>query len=77
MITLAFEQALFAALRAGFECAVRSDAPPISAPQLGRIRPALAAGAAAARRGRPILVRLESAADLYALGDCSVAPDNH
>ena len=54
------------------------EAPPISVPQLERIRAALAAGAGAQRRGRPILVILESTTDLYAMGDCfSVGGEDH
>ena len=78
MITRAIEPALFTALRVGFEAGIQGDAPPISALQLGQIRSALAAGVSAARRGRPILMVLESTADLYALSDCfAVGGEDH
>jgi hypothetical protein len=78
MIILRVEPSLFSALRAGFEAAVRNDDAPIRPQLLSRLRPALADAAATAPRGRPILVRLESIAELYALGDCfAVGGEGH
>ncbi len=71
MITLRVEPSLFSALRAGFEAAVCNDDAPIRPQLLTRLRPALAAAAVTAPRGRPILVRLELTAELYALGTAS------
>jgi hypothetical protein len=70
MIILRVEQSLFSALLAGFEAAVCNDDAPIKSQLLSRLWPAMADAAAAAARGRPILVRLESIAELYAPGDC-------
>jgi hypothetical protein len=78
MITLRIEPLLFSALRAGFEAAACDVDAPISPKVLSRLRPALAAAAATAPRGRSILVMLESIADLYALGDCfAVGGEGH
>jgi hypothetical protein len=78
MIVLRVEPSLFSALRTGFEAAVCNDDAPIRPQLLSRLRPALADAAAAAPRGRPILVRLESIAELYALGDCfAVGGEGH
>ena len=78
MITLRVEPSLFSALRAGFEAAVCNDDAPISPQLLTRLRPALAAAAVTAPRGRPILVRLESTDELYTLGDCfAVGGEGH
>ena len=78
MIVLRVEPSLFSALRTGFEAAVCNDDAPIRPQLLSRLRPALADAAATAPRGRPILVRLESIAELYALGDCfAVGGEGH
>jgi hypothetical protein len=78
MIILRVEPNLFSALLAGFEAAVCNDDAPIKPQLLSRLRPALADAAAAAPHGRPILVRLESIAELYALGDCfAVGGEGH
>jgi hypothetical protein len=78
MIILRVEPSLFSALRTGFDAAVRTDDAPIRPQLLSRLRPALADAAAGAPRGRPILVRLESIAELYALGDCfAVGGEGH
>src|SRR5580692_10323976 len=78
MIILRVEPSLFSALRTGFDAAVRTDDAPIRPQLLSRLRPALADAAARAPRGRPILVRLESIAELYALGDCfAVGGEGH
>jgi hypothetical protein len=78
MIMLRIEPGLFSALRAGFEAAACDDDAPISPKLLSRLRPALANAAAAAPPRRPILVMLESVADLYALGDCfTVGGEGH
>jgi hypothetical protein len=64
--------------RTGFEAAVCNDDAPIRPQLLSRLRPALADAAATAPRGRPILVRLEAIAELYALGDCfAVGGEGH
>ena len=53
-------------------------APPISALQFGRVRSALAGAVAAALPRRSVIVILESAGDLYALGDCfAVGGEGH
>ena len=78
VITLRVEPSLFSTLRTGFEAAVCNDDAPIRPQLLSRLRPALADAAATAPRGRPILVRLESTAELYALGDCfAVGGEGH
>ena len=78
MIMLRIEPGLFSALRAGFEAAACADDAPISTKLLSRLRPALAAAAATAPPRRPILVMLESVAELYALGDCfAVGGEGH
>ena len=78
MITLRIEPGLFSALCAGFEAAVCDDDAPIKSKLISRLRPALADAAAKAPRGRPILVMLESSAELYALGDCfAVGGEGH
>ena len=78
MITLRIEPGLFSALREGFEAAICDDNAPINSKLIGRLRPALADAAAQAPRGRLILVRLESIAELYALGDCfAVGGEGH
>ena len=78
MIILRVEPSLFSALCAGFEAAVCNDDAPIRPQLLSRLRPALAGAAATAPLGRPILVRLESIAELYALGDCfAVGGEGH
>ena len=78
IITLRVEPSLFSALRTGFEAAVCNDDAPIRPQLLSRLRPALADAAATAPRGRPILVRLESIAELYTLGDCfAVGGEGH
>jgi hypothetical protein len=72
------EPSLFSALRTGFEGAVCNDDAPIRPQLLSRLRPALADAAATAPRGRPILVRLDSIAELYPLGDCfAVGGEGH
>jgi hypothetical protein len=70
MIVLRVEPSLFSALRAGFEAGISNVAAPIKPQLLSRLRPALVDAAATAPRGRPVLVMLESIAELYALGDC-------
>jgi hypothetical protein len=78
LIMLRVEPSLFYALRAGFEAAACGDDAPISRRVLSRLRPMLAAAAATAPRGRPILVTLESLEELYALGDCfAVGGEGH
>ncbi len=78
MIILRVEPSLFSALRTGFEAAVCNDDAPIRPQLLNRLRPALAAAAATAPRGRPILMRLELIAELYTLGDCfAVGGEGH
>ena len=78
MIMLRIEPGLFSALRAGFEAAACDDDAPISPKLISRLRQALADAAAAAPPRRPILVMLESVAELYALGDCfSVGGEGH
>jgi hypothetical protein len=78
MIILRVDPSLFSALRTGFEAAVCNDDAPIRPQLLSRLRPALADAAATAPRGRPILVRLESIAELYAVGDCfAVGGEGH
>ena len=78
MIMLRVELSLFSALCTGFEAAVCNDDAPIRPQLLSRLRPALAAAAATAPRGRPILVRLELIGELYALGDCfAVGGEGH
>ena len=79
MIILRVEPSLFSALRTGFEAAaVCNDDAPIRPQLLSRLRPALADAAVTAPRGRPILVRLESIAELYSLGDCfAVGGEGH
>ena len=71
MIILRVEPSLFSALRTGFEAAVCNDDVPIRPQLLNRLRPALAAAAATASRGRPILMRLELIAELHAWGTAS------
>jgi hypothetical protein len=78
MIMLRVEPDLFPALCAGFEAAICGDDAPIKSKLISRLRPALADAAAQAPRGRLILVRLESIAELYALGDCfAVGGEGH
>jgi hypothetical protein len=78
MIVLRIEPDLFSALRAGFEAAAHGDHAPISSKLLSRLRPALADAATAAPPRRPVLVMLQSVAELYALGDCfAVGGEDH
>jgi hypothetical protein len=78
MIMLRIERDLFSALRAGFEAAACDADAPISPQLLSRLRPALADAAATAPPRQPILVMLESVAELYALGDCfAVGGEGH
>jgi hypothetical protein len=78
MIVFSIGPPLFSALRAGFEAAAYAVDAPISPQLLSRLQPALADATAKSRRGRPILVMLESTAELYALGDCfAVGGEGH
>jgi hypothetical protein len=78
MIVLRIEPDLFSALRAGFEAAAQGDDAPIRPQLLSRLRPALADAAVAAPPRRPVLVMLQSIAELYALGDCfAVGGEDH
>ena len=69
MITLRMEPQQFAALCAGFDAADDPDAP-IDPTLLAHVRSALAEAKSTALPGLPILVVLQSAAELATLGAC-------